>query len=100
MFVVIIARISQKPAAQSSTFQHLQMVEFKPCVSKQARMLSAQLSIEKKVWNMLRQLDESLSVDNYQTNQSLATPRCVHTVSVHTVSVHNVSVHTAQPSHS
>ena len=85
-------------------------------------MLSAQLSIEKKVWNMLRQLDESLSVDNYQTNQSLATPRCVqtvsvhtmsvhkvsvhavsvHTVSVHTVSVHNVSVHlhTAQPSHS
>ena len=52
---------------------------------------------------MQRQLDEGLSVDNYRTNQNLATPRCVHTESVHTVSVHTVPVHsalTAQPSHS
>ena len=53
---------------------------------------------------MQRQLDESLSVDNYQTNQSLATPRCVHTVSVHTVplrtvSVHDVYVHTVHTPH-
>ena len=66
---------------------------------------------------MQKKLKESLSVDNYQTNQSLATPRfertvplrtvSVHTLSVHTVSVHTVSTHTvhlrtctAQPSHS
>ena len=57
-----------KPEAQSSTFQHLQMVEFKPCVSKQARMLSGQLSIEKRCgtcWDNLTRA--SLSIITKQT---------------------------------
>ena len=62
MFVVIIARISKKPAAQSSTFQHLQMVEFnvESPVSPNKPECSVDNFQMKKVWNMLRQLDESI----------------------------------------